>query len=212
VVEAALSPVPRRARLLAVWVLLGILAAGIGLLEWTDRLRTKSEHTVGADPRRLLPVPVSELGALEIADQGKLYRFERDATGAWFYHGAHGAGEGTHIHAPDAAQSERIERAFAALGRARVERDFPLGRDGGAAYGIAVPELVILVYRPGQSQPLVQYAIGNVAPDTVSRYAMAVGHPVVVTIPSYQIDNLRALVKAVGGDSADVGRLPLARP
>jgi hypothetical protein len=26
-----------------------------------------------------------------------------------------------------------------------------------------------------------------------------VGHPVVVTIPAYQIDNLRALVQAVGG-------------
>ena len=92
-----------------------------------------------------------------------------------------------------------------------VERDFPVGRDGGAAYGVAAPELVILVYRPGQSQPLVQYAIGHVAPDTVSRYAMAVGHPVVVTIPSYQIDNLRDLVKAMG-DSTEVGRKSLARP
>ena len=206
-----MSPVPRRARLIAVWVLLGALVAGIGALEWTDRLRAKSGNAGGADPRRLLPVPVSELGAIEIADEGKLYRFERDSTGAWFYHGAHSAGESAHTHAPDPVQSERIERAFAALGRARVERDFPMGRDGGAAYGVAAPELVILVYRAGQSQPLMQYAIGHVAPDTVSRYAMAVGHPVVVTIPSYQVDNLRALVKAMG-DSTDIGRRPLARP
>ena len=93
----------------------------------------------------------------------------------------------------------------------RVERDFPLGRDGGAAYGLAAPELVILVYRPGESQPLVQYAVGHLAPDTVSRYAMAVGHPVVVTIPEYQIDNLRALVRAMGA-STDRGRGRLARP
>jgi hypothetical protein len=185
---------------------------GIGALEWTDRLRANSGSPGVADPRNLLPVPVSDLGAIEIADEGKLYRFERDTSGAWFYHGAHGAGEGPHAHAPDAVQSERIERAFAALGRARVERDFPLGRDGGAAYGVAAPELVILVYRPGQSQPLMQYAIGHIAPDTVSRYAMAVGHPAVVTIPSYQIDNLRALVKAMGGDPPDTGRKPLARP
>ena len=40
---------------------------------------------------------------------------------------------------------------------------------------------------------------------------MAVGHPVVVTIPSYQVDNLRALVEAMG-DSTEVGRKSLARP
>ena len=208
--EAALSPVSRRASLVAVWVLLGALTVGIGVLEWTDRLGAKSGGP-GADPRLLLPVPLSELGAIEIADVGRLHRFERDATGAWFYHGAHGVAEGAHTHEPDKAQSERIARALAALGRARVERDFPLGPDGGAAYGVAAPELVILVDRPGQSQPLVQYAIGHLAPDTVSRYAMAVGHPVVVTIPAYQIDNLRALVQAMG-DPTDRGRTPLARP
>ena len=208
--EATLSPVPRRAGLVAVWVLLGALTAGIGVLEWTDRLGSKS-GSPGADPRLLLPVPLSELGAIEIADAGRLHHFERDATGAWFYHGAHGVAEGSHTHEPDPARSERIAHALAALGRARVERDFPLGRDGGAAYGVAAPELVILVYRPGQSRPLVQYAVGHLAPDTVSRYAMAVGHPVVVTIPEYQIDNLRVLVQAMGAPT-DRGRGPLARP
>ena len=53
------------------------------------------------------------------------------------------------------------------------------------------------MYRPGQSQPLVQYAVGHVAPDTVSRYVTAVGHPVVVTIPAYQIDNLRELIRTM---------------
>jgi hypothetical protein len=61
---------------------------------------------------------------------------------------------------------------------------------------------VILVYRPGQSQPLVQYAVGHLAPDTVSRYVTVVGHPVVVTIPAYQIDNLRDLVRALGAAPA----------
>ncbi len=40
------------------------------------------------------------------------------------------------------------------------------------------------------------------APDTVSRYVMVVGRPVVVTIPGYQIDNLLALVQAAGATSA----------
>ena len=143
-------------------------------------------------------MPLGELGAIEIADAGRLHRFERDATGAWFYHGAHGGAEGPHQHDPDPARADRIARAFAAFGRTRVERDSPLGRDG-AAYGVSAPELVILVYRPGQSQPLVQYAVGHLAPDTVSRYVTVVGHPVVVTIPAYQIDNLRDLIRTMGG-------------
>jgi len=196
VVEATLSP-PRRG-LTVVWLLLGLLTVGIGALEWTDHLRARSGGAGPADPRLLLPVPLSELGAIEIADAGRVHRFERDATDAWFYHGAHGVTEGVHTHDPDPARAERIARAFAALGRARAERDFPLGRDG-ATYGVASPELVILVYRPGQSQPLAQYAVGHVAPDTVSRYVTVVGHPVVVTIPAYQIDNLRELIRTMGG-------------
>ena len=201
-VEAALSPAPGRRRgLIVVWLLLGVVALGIGALEWTDRLRATSGRAGGPDPRLLLPVPLGELGAIEIADAGRLHRFERDATGAWFYHGAHGGAEGPHRHDPDPARADRIARAFAAFGRTRVERDFPLGRDG-AAYGVSAPELVILVYRPGQSQPLVQYAVGHLAPDTVSRYVTVVGHPVVVTIPAYQIDNLRDLVRALGAAPA----------
>lgn len=196
-VEAALSPARRRRGLIVVWLLLGVLAVGIGALEWTDHLRATSGGAGDADPRRLLPVPLHEVGAIEIADGGRLHRFERDATGAWFYHGAHGSAEGSHTHDPDPGRADRIAQAFAVFARARAERDFPLARDG-AAYGVAAPDLVILLYRPGQIQPLAQYAVGHVAPDTVSRYVMAVGHPVVVTIPTYQIDNLRALVQAVG--------------
>lgn len=192
--EAALSP--RRRGLTIVWLLLGLLTVGIGALEWTDHLRARSGGAGPADPRLLLPVPPSELRAIEIADAGRVHRFERDAKGAWFYHGAHGVAEGAHTHDPDPARAERIERAFAALGRARAERDFRLGRDG-ATYGLASPELVILVYRPGQSQPLAQYAVGHVAPDTASRYVTVVGRPVVVTIPAYQIDNLRELIRTM---------------
>jgi hypothetical protein len=43
--------------------------------------------------------------------------------------------------------------------------------------------------------------VGQVAPDTLSRYVMVVGRPTVVTIPNYQIDNLRALVHALSGAS-----------
>ena len=61
---------------------------------------------------------------------------------------------------------------------------------------MTAPEVVIRVYRPNESQPLAQYAVGAVAPDTASRYVAIVGRRGVVTIPAYQIDNLRGLIAA----------------
>lgn len=193
-----MSPVRVRRGLAVVWLLLGVLVLGIVGIELTDRLGPRSND--GGDPRMLLPLPVDQVGAIEIVDAGRLHRFERNAAGTWFYHGVHTGAQTDHTHGADPAQAERIERAFAAFGRARIERDFALDREG-AAYGVTTPEVVVLVYRPNQSQPLAQYAVGHVAPDTVSRYVQVVGRPVVVTIPSYQIDNLVALVRSVARPS-----------
>jgi hypothetical protein len=193
VVEAALSASRRRSGVVAVWAVLAVLAAAIVVIEYRDRRPAASGPTT--DARLLLPVPVDRLGAFEIADAGRLHRFERDAGGTWFYHGVH-AGPGTaHTHRPDPALAQRIGRAIAAFGRTRVERQFALDTDG-SPYGLAAPDILVLVYRPDQPQPLAQFAVGAVAPDTASRYVMVVGRPVVVTIPNYQIDNLLALVKA----------------
>ena len=190
-----------RRRLTAVWLVLAVLAVGIGVLEYRDRRVAASRPAGEHDERRLLTAPLAELGAIEIAESGRLHRFERDASGAWFYHGAHAAATPEHTHAPDPALAERIERAFAAFARTRVERVIPLGADG-AAYGVASPSMLVLVYRPRETQPLAQYAIGAMAPDTVSRYVTMVGSRVVATIPNYQIDNLLALVQTAGGAAA----------
>jgi hypothetical protein len=206
VVEAALS---RRRGVAVVWTLLAVLIALIVVVEYRDRRHAASPTTDAADARMLLPVPVDRVGAIEIADAGRLHRFERDASGAWFYHGVHSGAESSHTHAADPALAERIGRTMAAFGRTRLEREFPLGRDG-AVYGVNAPEVVVVIYRPGQSQPLAQYAIGHVAPDTVSRYVLVVGRPTVATIPGYQVDNLLTLVHSLGG-SADRARAS-ARP
>ena len=93
-----------------------------------------------------------------------------------------------------------------ALGRAWIERQFMPDRDV-AAYGLAAPAVVLLVYRLGETQPLAQYAVGAVAPDTASRYVMRVGTPVVMTIANYQIENLQSLVAAAAAPPpASAGR------
>ena len=192
-----------RRRVVLVWLVLVALLATIATLEYAERRRTA--RAAGGDARRLLAAPVSELGAVEIAEAGRLHRFERDTAGRWFYHGVHGGSEGEHAHAADPAVAERVKRTLAALGRARMERGLPLQGDG-ATYGLTAPDLVVLVYRPGQRQPLAQYAVGHEAPDRLSRYVLRVGASAVVTIPNYHIDNLRALLRAVGDAQADGGR------
>jgi len=196
-VEAALSPARLRPGLVTVWLLLAVLVGAIVVIEYADRRRARSGGAGETDARMLVSVPVDHLGAIEVAESGRLHRFERDASGTWFYHGIHTEATAAHTHTADPVLAERIERTMAAFGRTRIERDFALGREG-AVYGVTTPEILVLVYRPNQSQPLAQYAVGNVAPDTVSQYVMLVGSPVVVTIPKYQIDNLLALIQAAG--------------
>lgn len=199
-VEAAVSAGGIRPRLLAVWLVLLVLVGAIVVLERADLAGSKARRdSHGADPRMLLPVPVDQLGTVELAHAGTLHRFERDAAGTWFYHGVHTGSEGTHAHEADPSMAERIERTFAAFGRTRIERQFTLNTDA-KDFGVTTPEMVILVYRPNDLQPLAQYAVGDIAPDALSRYVL-VGGAAVVTIPNYQVDNLLALIEAVAGKS-----------
>ena len=184
-VEAAVR-LPRR--LLAVWLVLFSLLVVIALVEYEEAPQETADQTL------LLPVPAAELSVIELAHAGALHRFERDAGGAWFYHGRHAAAEPAHAHQPDPAAAQRLADAFAALGRARIERRLPYERDS-SQYGLAVPQTVLLVYRKGETRPFVQYEIGDVAPDTFSRYVHRTGSTEVVTIPDYQVQNLLALIR-----------------
>ena len=203
-------------RLIAVWGVLLLLIGAIVAIEMRDRAAAPSAGSGAArDPRLLLPVPIEQVGAIEIAYGGAVHRFERDANGTWFYHGAHAPAQAGHAHQADPAMAARIATAFAGFDRARMERDFPL-QDGGKELGVATPKMVILAYRPKELQPLAQYAVGDVAPDKFSRYILPVGKPQVVTIANYQIDNLTALIEAVAGPAAAGGAAaqpaPIAQP
>ena len=194
----------RRSRLIVVWLVFVVLVGAVILIERTDLMAPEDERQgqEAHEIRMLLPAPLAQLTAVEIGHAGTLHRFERDANGAWFYH-THNQGPEpaeNHEHQADAAFTQRIDLALAAFGRTRIERDFVLGRDA-EAYGIASPDMIVLVYGSESEQPLAQYTIGDVAPDTFSRYVQAAGHDEVVTIPNYQITNLLDLIATVTGQS-----------
>jgi hypothetical protein len=189
-----------RRRVLVVWLILAMLIAGIAIMQYRNRSRLPegvAETIHGAEgSRMLLPAAVADLGAIEVGHAGTLHRFERDGTGAWFYHGMHTSAQAAHAHQTDPVQAQIIEKAFAGLGRARMERQFKLEVQPGN-YGLLSPQMIILVYGKGNPQPLAQYAVGDVAPDGLSRYVLPVGSSYVVTIANYQIDNLLNLIQAV---------------
>lgn len=181
---------------MVVWLLLAALVMAIAVMEYADLVASRSGRAGNADPRLLVPVPLGELGAIEVADAGTLHRFERDAAGAWFYHGVHADSERAHAHTADPVVAQRIEQALLAFTRTRIERVLASGKEA-QAYGVTTPRIIVLAYRAGEKHPLVQYAVGDVAPDTVSRYVEVLGGPGVVTIPGYQIENLTRLIQAV---------------
>ncbi len=183
-------------RLIAVWLLFAALAVAIVLIERQHRTAT-SAAAGSRDERRLLPVEVAQLGAIEIMHKGTLHRFERDSADAWFYHGIHTGSEQQHGHNADPAVAAQIEKAFTGFGRSRMERQFPLDIQTDE-FQVTRPEIFIMVYQSKESQPLARYAVGIVAPDGVSRYVLPVGSTYVMTIANYQIDNLLDLIQAVG--------------
>jgi hypothetical protein len=183
----------RGRRALVVWIVLAALLAIVGAIEYRDAKATRSARV---DDGMLVPVPIDQVGAIEIADAGTLHRFERDAVGAWLYHGVHTGSEAAHEHATDPATAARIAAAFQAFGRTRIERRLPPGTDPHR-HGLTAPRTLVIVYRRNERQPLGQYAVGDLAPDTVSRYVDMVGGGGIVTVPGYQIDNLLSLVAVV---------------
>jgi hypothetical protein len=204
-VEAALSDPTNRRRLLYIWLVLAILATIIGYLKFSDWKAEQATAlaTQAADERSLLPLRLKAISAVEVAYEGNLYRFERDEAGTWFYH-AHGVNTGIqaqHGHVADPAQAAEIGKRLGALGRAVKERK--LDSDDKERYGVTRPQMLILVYIPESTEPLAQYAVGDVAPDKLSRYVMLVDTGDVVTIANYQVQNLIELIEAVTTASAD---------
>jgi hypothetical protein len=188
-----------------VW--LALLAAGIvASIAWIVPLRDPGEHeqSGGHEARleALYPVPLDALSAVEIVTGGRLYRFERDAAGAWFFHAhAHAPGDAGHTHAADPAAAQRIGEALAMSARTRIERRLPFDPSKRATYGLAYPPLILILYAAGQNRPVLTVETGDLAPDTISRYALLPDRGMLVTIPDYQVANLHALVSSIASGS-----------
>lgn len=205
-------------RLALVWVVLAALLGAILYAERTDlvTLWNRQVDVHGhSGPRDLVVVPLDELGAVEIVYRGTVHRFERDTGMMWFYHGAHAAQQAAHEHQSDPAAAERIDKALAAFTRTRIERHFMLdfaslgsssaqreltGDHEVRDYGVRAPSMLVLLYLAGQIEPAARYAVGDVAPDSHSRYVHRLGSPEVVTIPNYQIENLQQLISSMTSD------------
>lgn len=192
-------------RLVLVWLLLAALIGAIVVLDHgTHLFESEEEHAahtgVPSGDRRLLPAPMVDLIAIEVAYGGALHRFERDAQGAWFYH-AHATNPealANHTHVADAQVAQRIAKAFAGLENARLEREFP--NDPTSDFGVTAPEMFLVVYgKESATAPMARYAMGTLAPDNLSRYVLPGGSAKVVTIANYQFDNLVALIKDMQG-------------
>lgn len=198
----------RRARTLVIWGVLVALVGGIAYLKSQDHAREAAEEAQARQQvadRYLLSVPVSSLAVVEIAHRGTLHRFERDAGGLWFYHGLHAANQASHEHKADPAVAERIEKAFSALDRARMERTFPFDPKEND-YGLTTPQTLLLVYQSNTSEPLARFAFGDIAPDGHSQYVLRLGASDVFTMADYQLKNLLDLIQSLDAEAAAQAR------
>lgn len=192
------------------WLIWGVLIA-LAVIIWRGELKRSDEISAMSvrETRRLLPVPIEEISVVEVMVKGTMHRFERAANGQWFYHGVHDASQPGHEHQINAAQSDTIATAMTGFGRMQREQTIPL-KGGDDEYGIARPDVFIIVYRSSTDAPLARYAAGNLAPDGYSRYLLPVGGAEIVTVPEFHITNLLGLIDAMKAGAPAAAGVPIA--
>jgi hypothetical protein len=190
------------ARILVWLAVLGIGIAGtIAALVMPDG-GTGEDTSAEARLEVLYPVPLERLTAVEIIAGGRLHRFERDPGGQWFHHAhVHAPADAAHDHRADPVTAERIAQALAMSSRTRIERRLPFDPAKRQEYGLAYPPLILVLYGSDEARPSLTVETGDLAADTISRYAYLAERGVLVTIPDYQVANLHALAAAFAAGS-----------
>jgi hypothetical protein len=204
-----------RRRLYIVWLLFAVLLAGMLVHEVTSIFEPAPLPRTGRLPMFAFHEP--ELSRVEVRHQGSATALMRDATGAWFHHGAshghhhrHGGGQGDHDHATtntlhaanpmpsSTAIAERIELMARMLADRRIKPEQSLDH-----YGLTNPQTMIAFYgrnEPDASQPLAVLYVGDLLPTQYAYYTMRPGDRELSLIPRYYIALLLAL--AFGEDQA----------
>ena len=180
-----------RGKLIAIWLVMAAL--GVAIYFGETRRSERISAPVVQDERKLLPLPIESISAIELMNKGTMHRFERDKAGVWFYHGVHDASKGEHDHQADPKAVDLIDKTLTAFGRTRRERSFPLNA-AADEFGVTRPDLFIMAYQTGSVEPLARFAIGIVTVDNFGRYVLPVGSAEVVTIANFHIRNLLDLI------------------
>ena len=180
-----------RRKLMAIWLVLAAL--GVVIYMGESRRSERISAPIVRDERKLLPLPIESIGAIELINKGTMHRFERDKAGLWFYHGMHDASKGEHAHQADLQAADLIDKTLTAFGRTRREQSFPLNA-AADEFGVTRPDLFIMAYQTGSVEPLARFAVGMVTVDNFGRYVLPVGSAEVVTIADFQIKNLLDLI------------------
>lgn len=184
----------RSIKVIVIW---GLLAALAFIIYQAEKKRsTEINKPVVVNERRLLPIPIEEIGAIEILDKGTMHRFERDAAGSWFYHGLHNGETVGHDHKADPEMAQIIDKALTGFGRTRREQSLALDAKADE-FGVTRPDMFIMVYRPKAADPVARYAVGVVTSDKYARYVLPVGEAKVQTIAEFHITNLLNLIARV---------------
>lgn len=197
--------ISRKQKLIVIGAVLAVLAVVIFIKE-NEYIQTIEAPAGAHDQKWLFPMPLEEVGAIEVMRKGQLHRFEKDEAGTWFYHGQQDlANTKEHAHRADPLAATTIQQAIGMFSRTRKEQQIPL-QPGKDEYNVSRPDILIMIYRPKKSEPSGSFAVGTVSPDGYSRYILQVGATEAVTIPEYQITNLMAMIDAVSKNA------PVAAP
>ena len=197
----------RRPGLIVVWILFGLLAGAIALLEGLDLMAPSSiEPTVAA---RLFQFAEPDLGGIQVVYDRQIASLMRGPDGLWYQHDDSHTHTGGAVasatdpeHVPDPAQSATIAQGLARAADMVANRR-GLNDSDLEAYGLTRSETMIAFYGrraegADNSEPMDVLRIGNLEPDGGVYYARIDGDRDIVLIPRDEFDSLLEVVFGPG--------------
>ncbi len=176
------------------WTILAVLLLIIGLLKskGLDEKKPVHNHKIHGTSKFLIPDKIDGIGAIEIVISQKIHRYQKNDKNIWFFHSRHAGHHKVHSHDTIGEYTNVIARTLTGFGRTQKERNFSfdLRKD---EYGVVNPNMYILIFKdPTDLAPNLRISVGDVAPDTLSRYILVKSQ--VFTIANFHIEKLLNLV------------------